>query len=236
MGMDRFLREFSSHTEYEEYIRGGGMIIPNVSYCENEDEVHYSPYDAEIEYLESNSGPYIDTNIIYNQNLRITLQAELKADVGTNPILGSSQNYTDRAFEFYSLQSSLFYYYNNFYPSGQRVGVMSLNKKYTYIFDKNILKYVNDSGDIVTLFEHEYAEFTTPSSMLLFAIRRGSTIIKPSVNCRILVYSLKIEDDDNVILDMIPVRVGQIGYMYDKVSGQLFGNSGTSNFILGPDK
>lgn len=27
-----------------------------------------------------------------------------------------------------------------------------------------------------------------------------------------------------------------IGYMYDKVSGQLFGNQGTGNFILGADK
>lgn len=37
------------------------------------------------------------------------------------------------------------------------------------------------------------------------------------------------------VCDMIPVRVGQVGYMYDKVSGQLFGNSGTGNFILGND-
>ena len=37
-------------------------------------------------------------------------------------------------------------------------------------------------------------------------------------------------------MDLIPVRVGQVGYMYDKVSRQLFGNSGTGNFILGNDK
>ena len=38
------------------------------------------------------------------------------------------------------------------------------------------------------------------------------------------------------IFDFIPVRVGSIGYMYDRVSGQLFGNSGTGAFIIGPDK
>ena len=37
------------------------------------------------------------------------------------------------------------------------------------------------------------------------------------------------------ILDLIPVRKDGIGYMYDKVSGQLFGNKVTGNFILGPD-
>jgi len=36
-------------------------------------------------------------------------------------------------------------------------------------------------------------------------------------------------------MDLIPVRVGQVGYMYDKISNKLFGNSGTGSFILGPD-
>ena len=37
------------------------------------------------------------------------------------------------------------------------------------------------------------------------------------------------------VLDMIPVRVGQVGYMYDRVSKTLFGNSGTGSFTLRPD-
>ena len=38
------------------------------------------------------------------------------------------------------------------------------------------------------------------------------------------------------IFDFIPVRVGDIGYLYDRMSGQLFGNQGTGAFIIGPDK
>lgn len=45
--------------------------------------------------------------------------------------------------------------------------------------------------------------------------------------------SVKI--DDGLTFDAIPVRVGNVGYMYDKVSGKLFGNAGTGDFILGPD-
>ena len=37
-------------------------------------------------------------------------------------------------------------------------------------------------------------------------------------------------------MELIPVRVGQVGYLYDKISGQLFGNQGTGDFVLGPDK
>ena len=37
------------------------------------------------------------------------------------------------------------------------------------------------------------------------------------------------------IYDMIAVRIGSVGYMFDRVSGELFGNIGTGSFILGPD-
>ena len=47
---------------------------------------------------------------------------------------------------------------------------------------------------------------------------------------------LTIIENGITTFDFIPVRKGTTGYMYDKVSGQLFGNSGTGSFILGPDK
>lgn len=48
-------------------------------------------------------------------------------------------------------------------------------------------------------------------------------------------YGFKFYEYNNLIMDLIPVRIGDIGYMYDKVSGKLFGNEGTGEFILGPD-
>lgn len=39
-----------------------------------------------------------------------------------------------------------------------------------------------------------------------------------------------------VIREMIPVRTGSIGCLYDSISGQLFRNAGTGAFIIGPDK
>ena len=47
--------------------------------------------------------------------------------------------------------------------------------------------------------------------------------------------SVKISQGSAVIMDCIPVRIGQVGYMYDKVSGEFFGNDGTGDFILGAD-
>ena len=42
--------------------------------------------------------------------------------------------------------------------------------------------------------------------------------------------------DGEKVADIIAVRKDGVGYMYDRVSGQLFGNSGTGAFIVGPDK
>lgn len=35
--------------------------------------------------------------------------------------------------------------------------------------------------------------------------------------------------------DLVPVRIGNVGYLYDRISGRLFGNSGTSDFECGDD-
>ena len=42
--MGIYLKEFSTHSEYEQYINGSGAILPNVSICTTEGDVHYNPY------------------------------------------------------------------------------------------------------------------------------------------------------------------------------------------------
>jgi uncharacterized protein (TIGR02145 family) len=41
--MSVYLKEFSTHAEYEQYINGSDVILPNVSICTNEGDVHYTP-------------------------------------------------------------------------------------------------------------------------------------------------------------------------------------------------
>lgn len=42
--MSIYLKQFSTHQEYEQYINGSGAILPNVSICTTEGDVHYNPY------------------------------------------------------------------------------------------------------------------------------------------------------------------------------------------------
>ena len=48
-------------------------------------------------------------------------------------------------------------------------------------------------------------------------------------------YSCTITQGNEVVMDLIPVRKSSIGYMYDRISGELLGNNGTGSFALGPN-
>jgi len=44
-----YLKKFENHTQYENYINGSGVILPNVSICTTEGDVHYNPYVEPVE-------------------------------------------------------------------------------------------------------------------------------------------------------------------------------------------
>ena len=42
--MANYLKLFETHSQYEAYMGGGEIALPNVSHCISENEVHYNPY------------------------------------------------------------------------------------------------------------------------------------------------------------------------------------------------
>ena len=69
--------------------------------------------------------------------------------------------------------------------------------------------------------------------MYLFAYNRNGTT---TGFCKTRVSSFIVKENGVTVCDLIPVRKNGVGYMYDRVSGTLFGNSGTGAFTIGPDK
>ena len=49
--MSKYIKLFDTHTDYNTYITGQDKILPNVSYCENEDEVHFNPLVIETKLV-----------------------------------------------------------------------------------------------------------------------------------------------------------------------------------------
>lgn len=173
------------------------------------------PYDAEIEYLESTGRQYIDTGLDYFADFEVGIK--LRQSV-SNKVLGNGA--------FYCLQrnSSVEPYW--LFTSGNSYFTRVPITKYHVMKWKENKIYADD-----TFIANYTKNLNKPSRMYLYSVTVSS--VYPN-----MIYFCKLWEPDSGLLvrDFIPVRVGQIGYMYDRVSGQLFGNQGTGNFILGPDK
>lgn len=192
------------------------------------------PYDSEIEYLETSvdGGQYINTGIIPDNSV-FRAEAEIKVktsgqDAGIFEIYGNGRFYLIdldgsnlRACNFSGtwtfnkvVQNS--FSYNTFFKVISEIG------------NNKVSLTVNNTTNTVN-----YAEgYSGTSPLLLFSRTQATTYTAKGVS----VSYLKLYKDEELILDLIPVRVGQVGYMYDKVSGRLLGNVGTGTFILGNDK
>ena len=48
--MDEYIKLFDTHAEYIAYINGEDSILPNISYCEDNEEVHYNPEEENIKH------------------------------------------------------------------------------------------------------------------------------------------------------------------------------------------
>lgn len=185
------------------------------------------PYDAELEYLESTGTQYIDTGFKPNP-LTTKCEANLiyTANAGTLGLFGARAVNSGN-------NSAAYLWGNRADWVGNVSTTMSItaNTDYHIVCENNVV-YVNDTmytSDIQK--ENMYLGY----SFYLFTFNdvgiptsRGGQPQK--------VKSLRLFDNGTLVRDFIPVRVGSVGYMYDKVSGRLFGNAGTGDFVIGPDE
>jgi len=179
------------------------------------------PYDYEVEYLESSGTQYINTMVAP------TLDTEIQCVVipisnNVNVLNTDLQNSFGIHITNWAIGSWACYFGNKGYIPSQFVSK----------FKHNIPQSVVLNYQKVTIDGVEYsidATYMSGTTMYMFK----DTWTESKDNTRIC--SLKIKQNNIIVRDFIPVRKGTTGYMYDKVSGTLFGNAGTGNFILGQD-
>lgn len=75
----KYLKKFNTHSDYETFTGSTEFILPNVSYCVNEDEAHFSPYVYTPELVDMGlpSGTlWATTNIGANSPVEVGLYFE----------------------------------------------------------------------------------------------------------------------------------------------------------------
>lgn len=178
------------------------------------------PYDAKIEYLRSNGSQYILLNI-YGDG-RAIIDALGIISSSTSQILFATTQ-SGVAGSFLGKPGS-----SSYWGFGLTAGTLSS----VPFEDRALADITFDGNGILGYVNNSYISRITSVTQANWALFAGSSGQYPFDG---YVYSFKGYKNGVLVRDMIPVRVGTVGYMYDRVSGQLFGNDGTGDFILGPD-
>ena len=186
-----------------------------------------TPYDAEIEYLKSDSSAYIDTGIGGDQDLTIELKYRDSTYVANGYVMGNVGASTSNMWRVIrSDRSQIAINTNNLVGNVKKFSV-ARNIDISVIMSKTSIT-VNGS----TVTPTAPSASTNNNNIVLF----NSSLASPvSRDIGLMIYYCKIYLGSTLLRDFIPVRVGTTGYMYDNVSGQLFGNVGTGSFVLGND-
>ena len=191
------------------------------------------PYDAEVTYLSSDGTAYIDTEIKTTSAIKVETTFSVTSRPSDNYVVYGGRVALNN-------NSNLLMYYGNSGNQnfGWRYG--NINKAmasgvWTGDFSAS---NVSDEKTMVvngTSMASNTASFTTSYNMYIFAMNNGGSVGNTFTNV-LRIKTMKMYNGSTLVRDFIPVRKNGVGYLYDKVSGQLFGNAAASGaFSYGND-
>lgn len=192
------------------------------------------PYDAEVEYLKSTGTQWInlDSSINSDTDSIIVEFMITSIPIGTRGFFGARLGASNKNFSIGLATSNYIYVdvnnslYSTYRASSVQTGI---NNRAIVILSKNE-RTISLNGTIIATNTKFVADSFVTNSAYIFAM---NGLVDRAQNT--IFYNLVWRRNGHLYMDLIPVRVGQVGYLYDKVSGELFGNNGTESFVLGPD-
>jgi hypothetical protein len=201
---------------------------------------------VKIEYLESSGTQWIDTGLPLNTEYTIEVRFRAYKNNNNNiSILGfylrnrSGNIMRCSRFFWQSAYNRFIAQYKTSSVTVVKSGEGELGQWHTVTIGNDKILYdgssVNGSrGSDINDTDHTQLLFC---SLSYDSERRPQVETEwPAVGNVVDISYAKYTYNGNTLREYIPVSVGTTGYLYDKVSGQLFGNAGTGDFILGQDK
>lgn len=208
------------------------MSIANAAHCSMMARGKRLPYDAEVEYLESTRTQWIDLGVIVPPDADFKFTGSIVSYITNGCIFGETYDYGWSANNpGYSLvtasKGSVYLRYGN--STGTTIGLTSIGLGNTFTASLSGTSFQVNGQSVATVARiSSFAK--TVSSMGVF--KRNTAINTAITYSAVRINNLKFGN----LFDLIPVRKGTVGYLYDRVSGRFFGNVGTGDFVLGPDK
>lgn len=205
------------------------------------------PYDAEVTYIESDGTQWID--LLYHVNPNTEFYWNMKFtpfDVTPSSYrnffigLHDGPDSNNNVFRFNigsggsdtSLKTIYYWPYKTSAGGAQTISYNYGNNMY----NRSTMHYVNGKvtfQGINTTLQSCTTTYTGTNTLCLYYTNSNGDRIFSGHKLR--TYSFRVVENGVTLMYLIPVRKGSVGYLYDLLSGQMFGNSGTGNFNLGED-
>lgn len=196
------------------------------------------PYQ-QIEYLESTGTQIILTDYYPNPKTKIVADVHFVKLLNPNGgdgtrFFGVGEGETNPIFSFNNGDSGLYntlFLWNNTidYNNIQRVTFSDLT------ISRSEMTITNSSFSFLGINKNLVPKTNTQSLPMAIFGRNSRNGLQPYDTFIFRIFSFKIYDDDVLVRDYIPIRIGKEGYLFDTLSGNLFSNMGTGQFILGQD-
>jgi len=194
------------------------------------------PYDAEVEYLESTgdkmAGSYVDTGVLADNDTGLLFEMSNLQIPGPD-------------FNFIGCRTDGQRFMVNYYRDTITFGFSGwINTGWEFQYtDKHVVS-LNFYNDRKIKFDAQETPITTRITGTLPSIHLfGQHKIDQITSYKYRIYFAKITHGSTLVRDFIPVRIGTTGYLYDRanpyggpIGNGLYPNSGTGDFVLGPDK
>lgn len=186
------------------------------------------PYDAQVEYLQGDGNTYIYSAFFVSGNLQIKARLVdyfTSAYLGKWPF-GGRNGYMNKCFGMYtnSSDNKVHFCYGSVADN-----VYNTYSSYPSTCDVEIGNGIVKIGN--TTHSYTISSFSGGTyTLMLFALNNAGTAIPSNVKIGPVYITDGVKTQD-----LIPVRKNGVGYMYDKISGELLINAGSGAFIIGPD-
>ena len=186
-----------------------------------------------VEYLESTGTQWIDTGLTFD------VSSVVDIELGITPTATASGD----AF-FYGMENlsagnfGLELFRTDFYFAAgskeQNLGAATIGARYDFLAHyESGNSWIKTNGTTTATLTNA---FTRISNLSLLLFSRQTTTAQNASKAKI--DSFKVYKNNVLVRDFAPIAIGTTGYMLDLVSGEYlpYGNVGTGDFTIGPDK
>ena len=190
------------------------------------------PYDAEIEYIQTDGAAYINTSIKPSSNTTFEIDTYIP-NHGSTAFWVFGSRVSGSAGQFAYLNDGGLDRKNYRFGNQSSFASEKLAEGWHH-FDNTATPrtLIIDTNITLTATANTFAQTNYP--IYLLCLNVNGTASAPATGARL--GDVKIYESGELVFDGFPVRKDGVGYLYDRVTETLFGNAGAGGFILGNDK